>query len=154
MGVLASLIAGLASGETVAALKRARTAAIVYLIAAAVACIGLGFLLAAAFMWAERRYGPIEAALGFGIGFLVIGGLILLVYRLTAGSRARRQAERRKTDFAALGVTAAAALLPTLLRGKPGPGLILGPLAALAAYAIYRENTRPPKDDGDPGKGT
>jgi hypothetical protein len=153
MGVLASLIAGLASGETVAALKRARTAAIVYLLAAIAGCIGLGFFLAAAFIWAERRYGPIEAALGFGAIFLVLGGLILLIYRLTAGSRARRQAVRRKTDLAALGVTAAAALLPTLLRGKPGPGLILGPLAAFVAYEIYRENTRPPKD-GDPGAGT
>lgn len=153
MGALASLLAGLASGETVAALRRARTAAIVYILAATAACIGLGFLLAAAFIWAERRFGSIEAALGFGVVFLVIGGLILLVYRLSAGSRARRQAQRRKTDLAALGVTAAAALLPTLLRAKPGPGLVLGPLAAIVAYAIYRENTRPPKDGGDPGAG-
>jgi hypothetical protein len=153
MGMLATLIAGLASGETLAALRRARTAAIVYLLAAIAACMGLGFLIAAAFIWAERRYGPIEAALGFGIGFIVVGLLILLVYRLTAGSRARRQAKRRKTDLTALGVTAAAALLPTLLRGKAAPGLVLGPLAAIVAYAIYRENTRPPKDDGDPGTG-
>lgn len=153
MGALASLIAGLASGETVAALRRAKTAAIVYLLAAIAAFIGLGFLLAAAFILVERHYGPVEAALGFGIGFLVIAGLVVLVYRLTAGSRARRQTKRRKTDLTALGVTAAAALLPTLARGKAGPGLILGPLAALAAYAIYRENARPPKDGGNPGDG-
>lgn len=150
MGTLASLVAGLATGETVAAVKRARTAVVVYFVAGALACLGLGFLLAAAFIWAEQRYGPIEAALGFGIGFLVVGGLVLLVYRLGAGARARRQAKRRQADLTALGVTAAAALLPALARSRPGPGLILGPLAAIAAYAIYRENTRPPKDGGDP----
>lgn len=153
MGMLASLIAGLASGETVAALRRAKTAAIVYLLAATAACIGLGFLLAAGFIWTQRRYGPIEAALGFGVAFIALGGLILLVYRLTAGSRTRRQAKRRKADLTALGVTAAAALLPTLARGKAGPGLVLGPLAAILAYAIYRENTRPPRDDGESGGG-
>lgn len=153
MGALASLVAGVASGETAAALRRARTAAIAYLLAAVAACVGIGFLLAAAFMWAERRFGPIEAALGFGIGFLVLGGLVLLAYRLAAASRARVQAKRRKADLTALGVTAAAALLPALVRSRPGPGLVLGPLAALAAYAIYRENTRPSKGDADPGAG-
>jgi hypothetical protein len=152
--MLASLVAGLASGETVAALRRARTAAVVYLLAAVAAGVGLGFLLAAAFIWTERRYGPIEAALGFGFGFLVVAGLILLVHRLTAGSRARRQAKRRKADLTALAVTAAAALLPTLVRGRPGPGMVLGPLAALVAYAIYRENTHPSGGSGDPDDGT
>jgi len=153
MGMLASLIAGLASGETMAAVRRARAAALVYLIAGVAACLGLGFLLAAAFMWAERRYGPIEAALGFGAGFLIVGALVVLVYRLAAGSRARQQARQRKADLTALGVTAAAALLPALVRSKPGPGLVLGPLAALAAYVIYRENTRPRSGPGDPGAG-
>lgn len=153
MGMLASLIAGLASGETAAALRRARTAAFVYVVAGALVCLGLGFLLAAAFIWAEQRYGPIEAALGFGCGFLVVGGLVLLAYRLGAASRARREAKRRKADLTALGVAGVAALLPALARSKPGPGLLLGPLAALVAYAIYKENTRPPRDDGDPGAG-
>lgn len=150
MGALASLVAGLASGETVAAIRRARTAAIVYLVAGAAACLGLGFLLAAAFIWAERRYGPIEAAIGFGVGFLAIGALVLLAYRLGAGSRARRQAKRRNADLTALGVAALAALLPTLARSRPGPGMIFGPLAAIVAYAIYRENARPPGGSDSP----
>ncbi len=118
--------------------------------AGAAACLGLGFLLAAAFIWAEQRYGPIEAALGFGIGFLVIGGLVLLIYRLGAGSRARRQAKRRKADMTAIGVTTALALLPTLLRGKGGLAALVTPVVAAAAYAIYQENKKP--GDG-PGSG-
>jgi chromate transport protein ChrA len=153
MGMLASLIAGLATGETVAALRRTRTAAVVYLFAAVAGVVGLSFFLAAAFMWAERRYGAIEAALGFGAGFVVLALLVLAVFRLTSGSRARKQARRRRTDLTALGATAALGLLPTLARGKPGPGLILWPLATLAAYAIYRENAGPSKDDDDPGEG-
>jgi hypothetical protein len=153
MGTLASLIAGLASGETLAAVKRAKTAAIVYLAAGIAAGIGAGFLLAAVFIWAERRFGPIEAALGFGVGFVVLAGLILLVYRLTAGSRARRQSRRRRSDLTALGATAALGLLPALARVKPSPGLVLWPLATLAAYAIYKENAGSPKSDDDPGEG-
>ena len=45
MGMLASLISALASGEAIAALGRARTAAIVYVIATLAAFTGLGFLI-------------------------------------------------------------------------------------------------------------
>lgn len=151
MGLLASLLSGFASGETVAAIRRARTAAIVYAIVALAALCGLGFLVGAAYIWAAARYGSFAAALGFGVGFLVIAGLVLLVHRLTSGARARREARRRSADMKALGITAALAVLPTLLKGKGGLGVLLGPAVALAAYAIYRENVKP--DDPDDGEG-
>ncbi|AZO45731.1 MULTISPECIES: hypothetical protein [Mesorhizobium] len=149
MGMLASLISGLASGETVAAMRRARTAAIVYGLALSAALCGLGFLVGAAYIWSAMRYGSLAAALGFGVGFLVLAGLILLIYQISAGSRARRRAQRRNADMKAIGITAALAVLPTLLKGKGGLGVILGPAVALAAYAIYRENVKPGADDGD-----
>lgn len=152
MGFIASLIAGLASGETVAALHRARLAAVAYALAGLTALCGLGFLVGAGYIWAARRYGSLEAALGFGAGFLILSGLILLIFRLSAESRAQRRARRRNADMTALGVTAALAALPVLLRSKGGLGAILGPAAALVAYAIYRENVKPDdhpdKDDG------
>ena len=149
--MLASLISGLASGETVAAMRRARTAAIVYVLALSAALCGLGFLVGAAYIWAAARYGSLAAALGFGVGFLVIAGVVLLIHRLMSGARARRAARRRNADMKALGITAALAVLPTLLKGKGGLGVILGPAMALAAYAIYRENVKP--DDPDVGEG-
>ena len=152
MGVLASLISALASGEAIAALGRARTAAIVYVIATLAAFTGLGFLIGAAYIWAAGRYGPMAASLGFGVGFLVIAGLILVVYQLSAGLRARRRARRRSADMKALGITAALAALPVLLKGKGGLGAVLGPVLALAAYAIYRENVKP-DNDTDPDDG-
>lgn len=148
MGTLASLVAGLASGETVAAIRRARVAAIVYVAAALAALCGVGFLVGAGYILAADRYGPLAAALGFGIGFLLLAGIILLVFKLSAGRRRVEQAKRRKADMAAIGVTTALAVLPTLLRGKGAVGALLAPAIAAAAYAIYRENTKP---DDDPG---
>ncbi len=153
MGSIASLIAGLASGETAAALRRARAAALAYALAGLAALCGLGFLVGALYIWAAGRFGPLEAALGFGAGFLVLAGLIVLAFRLGSASRAARRARRRHADMTALGITAALAALPMLARSRPGPGLFLGPAAALVAYAIYRENARPggTADDDPPG---
>ncbi|KQZ80861.1 hypothetical protein ASD64_11240 [Mesorhizobium sp. Root157] len=147
MGFIASLIAGFASGETAAALRRARGAALAYALAGLAALCGIGFLVGAGYIWAAARYGSLEAALGFGIGFLMLAGLILLIFRFKAESRAVRRVRRRKADMTAVGVTAALAALPVLLRGKSGLGAVLGPAAALAAYAIYRENVK--RDDGE-----
>lgn len=142
METLASLIAGLVSGETVQAVRRARVMAIVYGVAGVLALTGLGFVIGAAYIWTAARYGPFAASLGFGIGFLVVAGLVVLVHKLAAGSRARRRAQRRKADLTALGVTAALAALPALARSKGGIGALLGPAAALVAFAIYKENAR------------
>lgn len=150
--MLASLISGLASGEIVAAVRRARTAAIVYALAALAALCGLGFLVGAAYVWVAGRYGPIGACIGFGIGFLVIAGLLLLIHQLSAGARTRRRARRRNADMKAIGIAAALAVLPTLLKGKGGLGTLLGPVIALVAYAIYRENVKPDADDPDAGE--
>jgi len=150
--MLASLISGFASGETLAAIRRARTAAIIYAVAALAALCGLGFLVGAAYVWTAGRYGSIAASLGFGAGFLVVAGLILLVHQLSSGARARRRAQRRDADLKAIGIAAALAVLPTLFKGKGGLGVILGPAVAPAAYAIYRENVKPGADDRDDGE--
>ena len=81
--------------------------------------------------------------MGFSVGFIVLALLILLVHRLTAGSRASRAAERRKSDLTAMGVAAALAALPGLMRSRAGLGTLLAPALAVVAYAIYRENSRP-----------
>lgn len=150
--MLASLIASIATGEAGLAVRRTRRAATAYLAAGVLGVCGIGFLVGAAYVWAARRYGHIEAALGFGVGFLVISGLILLVHKLAAQARVRDQQRRRKADLAALGTAAAMAAVPTLLRSKGAMGALLGPLVALAAYQIYRENRRPDADDGVAGE--
>jgi undecaprenyl pyrophosphate phosphatase UppP len=147
--MLASLIASLASGETVVAIRRARRAAIVYLLAGTAGIIGVGFLIGALYIWLSELYGRLETALGFGVGFIVLALLILLVHRLTAGSRAKRAAERRRSDLTAMGVAAALAALPGLMRSRAGLGTLLAPALAVVAYAIYRENSKPKPDRDD-----
>jgi undecaprenyl pyrophosphate phosphatase UppP len=148
--MLASLIASLASGETVVAIRRARRAAIVYLFAGMAGLCGVGFLIGALYIWLSERYGPLETAFWFGVGFIAIAILILAVHRLTAGSRARRAAERRKSDLTALGIAAAIAALPGLMRSRAGLGAMIVPALAMVAYAIYRENSKPKPDPDAP----
>jgi undecaprenyl pyrophosphate phosphatase UppP len=150
--MLASLLATLASGEMVVALRRARRAAIVYLLAGLLILCGVGFLIGAFYIWLATRYGRLEAALFLGVGFIVLAVLVLLVDRLTAKARARRVAERRKADLAALGIAAAAATLPGLLRSRAGLGALLAPALAVVGYAIYRENTRFDPDRDQPSE--
>lgn len=147
--MLASLIANLASGEAAVALRRARYATIAYILAAVFGMLGLAFLISAGFVWTARRFGHIEAALGFGVGFLAVAGLVLVTHKFAARSRAREHKRKRSSDMAAMGVATALAVLPTLLRSKGGLAAVLGPVLAIAAYAIYRENVPPGEDDED-----
>ena len=125
--------------------------AILYGLAAIFALCGVGFLIGAAYVWLAARYGPLATSLGFGIGFLVVAGLILVAHKLTTRMRSRRRARRRQADMTAVGITAALALLPALAKSKGGLGAIVAPALAVVAYAIYRENAkpRPPKPDPD-----
>jgi hypothetical protein len=145
--MLASLIASFASGETALAVRRARRAAIAYLLAGVAALCGIGFLIGALYIWASQRYGAIEAALGIGVIFLLLSGLVLIIHTTTARIQARRAKERRASDLTTVAVASALAVLPTFLRGKPGLGTVIAPLVALTAYAIYRENrAKSPKE--------
>ena len=148
--MLASLLASLASGETLQAIRRARRTAIAYFLAGAAGLIGVGFLIGALYIFLSERYGRLETAIGFGVGFIVLALLILLVHRLTAASRARRVAERRKSDLTAMGIAAALAALPALTRSRAGLGALLAPALAVVAYAIYRENSKPDPGPDDP----
>ena len=150
MGALVSLISALASGEAMAALQRARMTAILYGLAAIFALCGVGFLIDAAYIWLAARYGSLATSLGFGIGFLVVAGLILVIHKLTTSMRSKRRARRRQADMTAVGITAALALLPALAKSKGGLGAVVAPALAVVAYAIYRENTKSNPSRPDP----
>ncbi|HEY6631166.1 MAG TPA: hypothetical protein VIZ90_06925, partial [Rhizobiaceae bacterium] len=125
--MLASLLASLASGETLQAIRRARRAAVAYLVAGVASLCGAGFLIGALYIYVSDRYGSLETSIGFGVGFIVLALLVLLVNRLTAETRAKRVAERRKSDLTALGIATAIAALPTLARSRVGLGALLAP---------------------------
>ena len=142
--MLASLIAGLATGETLAALRRLRRAAIAYVLAGILALFGAVFLLVAGTIWAARRYGAIEATLGIGAAFLVLAIVIVLVHKVTSRVRKKAAVRQRNRDFAKAAVAAGIAVAPALLSGRAGKAALLAPAIAAVAYAIYRENSKPP----------
>lgn len=141
--MLASLIAGLATGETLAALRRARRAAIAYLVAGLLAFFGIVFLLVSGTIWAARRYGAIEATLGIGAAFLLLAIIIVIVHKITSRVRAKAAVRQRNRDFAKAAIAAGIAVAPALLSGRAGKAALLAPALAAVAYAIYRENSRP-----------
>lgn len=145
--MFASLIAGLLSGETLEAAKRARSAAIAYSLASLVGLIGAVFLLVAAYIALARSYGPITAAVSMGVGFLILAGVLLLIHKLMQRRRVRLDTKRRKSELMAVATTAAIAILPTLVKGRGGIITLLAPAVAALGYVIYRENAR--RDPGD-----
>lgn len=143
--LLTSLIAGFVTGETRQAVRQGVRALIFYGLAAAAALLGLAFLLGAAFIEVSRHYGPRDTALIFGGGFLLLAVIILVVHWAMRGVRRRSAKRRRNDEMTAVATAAALAAVPlvsSLLKGKGALGLLAAP-AALVAYAIYRENTRP-----------
>ncbi|PSJ59354.1 hypothetical protein [Pseudaminobacter soli (ex Li et al. 2025)] len=149
--MLASLLASFASGEAMVAARHARQTAIVYLLAAAAALCGIGFLIGAGYIWTARRYGPLEASLGFGIGFLVLAGIILIIYKLAVNRRREREIRQRNKEMANIAIAAGLSAVPTLLSSKAGLGAIVAPALAAVAYGIYRENRAKPDVSGEEG---
>lgn len=148
--MIGSLVAAFASLNVPRIARRVRRAVIGYAVTAAALVLGLGFLLAAAFIRAAQRWGGFEAALGFGFGFLVLAAIIMLVQRSTGARRARRRDEARKAEqMRSVATAAAVAVVPALVRRAGVVGSILLPLAGLAAYAIWQENRPGDPDERD-----
>ena len=148
--MLATLIQTIANGEPAFIARRISRAVISYAVAGIALAIGAGFLIAAAYMVAAARFGPLETTLGFGIGFIVIAGITLIVHRIRSGMIAkRRAAEAKASQLKTLAGITAISLLPRLLKGRGGLLEIAAPVIALAAYAIFKENAGDGKSDKD-----
>ena len=144
--MLASLIASFASGEVADAIRRARTAAIAYLLAGIAAVCGLAFLIGAAFAATAQAYGTVNAALAFGGGFLALALLVLLIHRISMRRRKKEAERRRSQDIRTMAEVATLIVIPALI-ARSGVGGVAAPLLALLGYGIYREN-RPRRRKG------
>ncbi|RST85094.1 hypothetical protein EJC49_17630 [Aquibium carbonis] len=148
--MIGPLVAAIASANAPRMARRLRRAVIDYAIAGVAFVLGIGFLLVAAFIWAARRWGGLEAAIGFGLGFLLLSVLTLMVHRMVTARRLRRLAERQKADqVRSMATAAAVAAVPALIRQVGIVGSLALPLAALAAYAIWQENRPRTPDEPD-----
>lgn len=149
--MLGSLIAAFLSGETAGLLSRARRSAILMGFAALTGVVGCVFLIVAGYIAAARRWGPIEAALAFGVGFILVAILLLLINLVLSRGARKTASTRRRSEIVSIATAAGIGMLPALLKGRGSLGTLLVPLAGLAAYALYRENSRPSGDDDKPG---
>lgn len=147
--MLSALLTSIFSGEAALVVKRTRAAIIAYALVGVCVLCALGFLLGAAFIYVSRIYGSLEASIGFALAFLVLAGVIWLVFRLSTRAGAKRRARRHRGELASIAAASALAALPALVKGRSVAGLVGLPLAALIAAQIYRENTRRRRDPGD-----
>lgn len=148
--MLASLIQSLAVGEATGAARRVRRALISYSIAGAFLAVAISFFVAAAYILAARNFDPLYVALSFGGGFVVLAVIAVLVHRIMSGMQAKRRAqEERAAQMKSVALAAGIAALPTLLKGRAGIMGVIGPLVAMAAYAIYKENSGQTDDQDD-----
>jgi len=144
--MLATLLAALASGEIVQRVRSTRSAVLAYALAGVAFLCGLGFLVGAAYIATAARYGSLHAALSFGIAFIVIGLLVLLLHRLAVRRRERRLAVLRAEQAKTYAGAAALGLIPAMMKSRAGAVGVLAPLLGIAAYAAWREYQR---RDGD-----
>ncbi|MER2534972.1 MAG: hypothetical protein ABTQ31_07370 [Rhizobiaceae bacterium] len=145
--MLASLAAAFASGETALAVRRLRRAVVAYCLAAVFCLVGVGFLIGAAYTAVVPRYGPLYTSLFFGGGFILLALIVLLINKMTGKARRRGIGRQRRPDMTAIGVAAVAAAVPSLLQRKGSAlGLVIAPVIAATAYAIYKENRKSKPD--------
>jgi len=147
--MIAALLGSLASGEIALALRRAKLAIIFYGFIAIFLLCGIGFLIGAGYIYAADRYGSLNAALGFGGGFIALALVVWVVFKLSAPRRERRRAAVRKSEISALAAASGIAVASNLLRSRAGIGLLATPLIGYFAYQIIKENTSklPPDDE-------
>ncbi len=138
--MLKSLIGSLIAGEMKELTGRAKGALLLYALACVSAVVGVGFLVGAGFVIASSRYGTLNAAIGFGVGFLVMAMLFLAVNSMQAKAWRRRREAQRGDEIKALAATALIAALPGLLKTRSGIAGVLMPIVGLIALKIYDEN--------------
>lgn len=140
--MLATLLSSVLAGEAGTFTRRAKIAAIFYGLIGLLVSLGLFFGLIAGYIATAARFGPVEAAIGFCVGFLGIAVVLYLAYRIYTAREKKKAQARRAADFSSAGIAAALALAPTLMRGNML--LKLGvPTVAVLGYFIFKENAKP-----------
>ncbi len=146
--MLKSLIGTLIAGEAKQLTRRAKGAVILYALAIVALAVGAGFLIGAGYIAAAARYDALNAAIGFGVGFIVLAMIFLVVNSVQARAWRRKREEERSGELKTLAATAVIAALPGLLKSRAGLAGILIPIAGLVALKIIDENRDEEEDEG------
>lgn len=146
---MAQLLTLLLAGEASDMKRRLRAALISYMLGAFAVLMALVFFIVAAYIAAAFRWGAVQAAVGFAIGFLLLGLVVLGAYKIAVEARRREQQRRRAANATMAASASAVTMLPAVL-GKKGIGanVALLVLAGLGGYAAYRQFEQRRKNDG------
>lgn len=146
---MAQLLTLLLAGEASDMKQRLRTALISYILGAFAIMMALLFFVVAAYVAAAFRWGAVQAAIGFAIGFLLLGLVVLGAYKITVEARKREQQRRRAANATMAASASAMTMLPAML-GKKGIGanVALLVLAGVGGYAAYRQFEQRRKNGG------
>jgi len=118
--------------------ERVRNTIIINALMIVLGLAGVGFLIAAGFLWLAQAVGGIYAALILAATFLVLALAVYLGSRIGEGRRRREVVtKRRSSETSAFVTTAALTALPVLLRSPMFRTLGL-PAAAIAAFLLVR----------------
>ena len=146
---MAQLLTLLLAGEASDMKQRLRTALISYILGAFAIMMALLFFVVAAYVAAAFRWGAVQAAIGFAIGFLLLGLVVLGAYKIKVEARKREQQRRRAANATMAASASAMTMLPAML-GKKGIGanVALLVLAGVGGYAAYRHFEQRRKNGG------
>jgi len=135
-----TLLASVVSGEALIAIRRLRSAVVIYVLATLLILVGLGFLTGTAYIALFEEVGSFYASLYFGIGFVALAVVLLIIFRIVSAMRVRTARRRKSTEARALVSAAAIAAIPALLSARRGGrGLIATAVAGAVTYFIYQE---------------
>ena len=143
-----------AAGEVGLAINRLKRNAMFLGVIAALATIGLIFLLVAAYIALAERYGEMHASLtlaGSAFGLALIAYIIM---KMVERAARKRQSERAKVDTSALLTIAALAAAPVVLRSRALMMLAV-PIVAFGGLSLLtktKPKRRSPKDTSSIGK--
>lgn len=140
--MIARLIALFATSEASVLKRRLKIAIFAYLALGIAALFAVVFLVLAAYLAAAIRWGALEAAVWFGVAFVVLTGIVFIAYKIVSGAERRAQQRKRAADTSLLAGASAMALLPSLISRKGGLATLLAMAAGIGAYSLYREFER------------
>ncbi|WP_338609861.1 phage holin family protein [Pelagibacterium nitratireducens] len=107
----------------------------VYAIIGLIGLVGLGFLIAALYIWLAQETGPLEAALIMGAGFLVLAGISLGI--VIARHKHKKEQKRRNSANTAM-MASTVSLASTGLRiASRARGRLFWPAVAAIALGWY-----------------
>ena len=137
--MLGRLITALAAGEVSEVKQRLQLSIVSYLIMGFMIVMALMFFILAAYIAAAFRWGVLEAAIGFALGFTLLAIIVLVVYKIVTAARKREQRKRMAQDATMLASASAVTALPAVLGKMGGINPILIGLAGLGGYALFRQ---------------